>query len=112
YEPDVLIRLEAHKGSRKETAVPLAHVEKDRTGILAGQSIPWPKFENIARPLLGLLGTTQAPVPTEDEIRQQDADALARQEIESQERSAELAAECTTRFAQTDAVGGLERLGQ
>ena len=56
YEPDVLIRLEAHKANRKDVAIPLAHVEKDRTGILAGQSIPWPTFDNIARPLLGLSG--------------------------------------------------------
>ena len=56
YEPDVLIRMESHKASRKETAMPLAHVEKDRTGILAGQSIPWPTFDNIAKPLLGSAG--------------------------------------------------------
>jgi len=112
YEPDVLIRMESHKASRKETAVPLAHVEKDRTGILAGQSIAWPTFENIARPLLGLLGTTQAAPPTDDEVGQQDAEALGRQEIEAQERSTELAAEYTARFAQADAVVALERLGK
>jgi AAA domain len=112
YEPDVLVRMEAHKASRKETAVPLAHVEKDRTGILAGQSIPWPDFDKVAKPLLGLLGTMQAAPPTDDEVRQQDADALARQEIETQEGSAELAAEYTARFAQVDAVVALERLGK
>jgi hypothetical protein len=112
YEPDLLIRMESHKASRKETAVPLAHVEKDRTGILAGQSIPWPTFENIARPLLGLLGATQAAPPTDDEIRQQDADGLHRQEIEAQGRSAELAAEYTARFGQADTVAFLERLGK
>ena len=68
YEPDVLVRLEAHKADRKQTAVPVAHVEKDRTGVLAGRTIPWPTFDNLARPLLGLLGTTQAALPTDDEV--------------------------------------------
>jgi AAA domain len=112
YEPDVLIRMESHKTSRKETAVPLAHVEKDRTGILAGQSIPWPAFDNLARPLLGLLGPTQAVLPTDDEVSQQDADALHRQEQQQMEQSMELAAEYTARFAQADAIGALERLGK
>jgi hypothetical protein len=112
YEPDLLIRLESHKASRKEVAIPLAHVEKDRTGILAGQSIPWPTFDNLALPLLGLLGPTQASLPTDDEVGQQDAEALARQEIARQERSAELAAEYTARFGQADSIGALERKGK
>ena len=91
---DVLIRMESHKASRKETAVPLAHVEKDRSGILAGQSIPWPAFDNIAKPLWDCSGR-RSPVPTDDEVGQQDAECLARQEMECQERSAELAAEYT-----------------
>jgi hypothetical protein len=37
YEPDVLLRLESFKASRKAVAIPMAHVEKDRTGILAGE---------------------------------------------------------------------------
>ncbi len=112
YEPDVLIRMESHKASRKEATIPLAHVEKDRTGILAGQSIPWPTFDNIAQPLLGLLGPTQAALPTDDEVGQQDAEALGRAEREQAERSAELAAEYTARFGQADAVAALERLGK
>src|SRR6185312_1024841 len=112
YEADLLLRLEAHKADRKKPVVVTAHVEKDRTGILAGQSIPWPAFPNIAQPLLGLLGTTQAPVPTDDEVGQQDAEALARQELEQEERSAELAAQFTACFGQADGVGALERIGK
>ena len=112
YEPDVLIRMESHKASRKETAVPLAHVEKDRTGILAGQSIPWPAFDNIARPLLGLLGTTQATVPTDDEVGQQDATVLAKQEIERQEPLGGVGRRVHRKAAQADAIGALERLGK
>ena len=49
YEPDVLIRLESHKPSKKAQAVPTAHVEKDRTGVLAGQTIAWPTFDTMAK---------------------------------------------------------------
>jgi AAA domain len=111
YEPDVLVRLEAHKASKKAVAIPVAHIEKDRTGVLAGQSIPSPTFDSLARPLLGLLGTTQAALPSEDEVGVQDAEALARQEAERGRRSAELTSEYTGRFTQAETVGALQRIG-
>ena len=112
YEPDVLLRLESHKPNRKALAIPMAFVEKDRTGVLAGQSIPWPTFDNVARPLLGLLGPTQVAVLSDDEVSQQDADALARQETERARRSAELLVQYTERFAQADGVAALEGIGK
>ncbi len=112
YEPDVLLRLESHKPNRKQPTVVMAHVEKDRTGVLSGQSIAWPTFDTVARPLLGLLGSTQAAVPSDDEVGRQDAEPLARQENDRVERSAELAAQYTARFAQADGVGELERVGK
>jgi AAA domain len=111
YEPDVLVRLEAHKPSKKALAIPTAHVEKDRTGVLAGQSIPWPTFDNLAGPLLGLLGATQASPPSDDEVGVQDAEALARQEWEGRRRSAELTGEYTERFALAETVVELQRIG-
>jgi hypothetical protein len=111
YEPDVLVRLEAHKPSKKALAIPTAHVEKDRTGVLAGQSIPWPTFDNLAGPLLGLLGATQASPPSDDEVGVQDAEALARQEWEGRRRSAELTGEYTERFALAETVAELHRIG-
>ena len=110
YEPDVLVRLESHRPGKKATAVPTAHVEKDRTGVLAGQTIAWPRFENMARPLLGLLGTTQAAPPTDDEVGVQDAEALARQEREHAQRSADLAGRYMVRMAQADTVADLNRV--
>jgi hypothetical protein len=68
YEPDVLLRLESFKADRKTPAISVAQVEKDRTGILAGKSIEWPTFDTIAKPLLGLLGATQATLPSDDEV--------------------------------------------
>jgi hypothetical protein len=112
YEPDVLLRLESHKASRKAATVPMAHVEKDRTGVLAGRSLEWPTFENMARPLLGLLGPTQVAPPSDDEVSLQDSEALARNELEREQQSAELAAEYTARFGQAEAVEELERIGK
>ena len=111
YEPDLLVRLEAHKPNKKALTVPTAHIEKDRTGILAGQTIPWPGFDNIAKPLLGLLGTTQAALPTDDEVGIQDAEALARQEREQAQHSAVLAGKFTTRLGEAGTVADLQRIG-
>jgi hypothetical protein len=111
YEPDVLLRLEAHKPGKKGTLVPTAVVEKDRTGVLAGKTIPWPGFDNLARPLLGLLGTTQVAPPTEEEVGIQDAEALARREKEERQRSAELAGRFTARLEQAGTVDDLRRIG-
>src|SRR5260370_13434774 len=77
YEPDVLLRLESHKADRKKSAATMAHVGKDRSGILAGTSIAWPTFDNTPRPLLGLLGTTQPAGPSDDEGGQQEAEGLS-----------------------------------
>ena len=112
YEPDVLLRLEAHKADRKKPAVVMAHVEKDRTGVLSGQSIAWPTFDNIAQPLLGLLGTTQAAVPSDDAVGLQDAEALARQEAERRQHSVELADQYTGRFGLADTATALEGIGK
>jgi hypothetical protein len=111
YEPDVLVRLESYKESRKAAAIPVAHVEKDRTGVLTGQSISWPTYDNIALPLLGLLGTTQAAPPTEAEVGIQDAEALARHDRERGQRSAELAGQYTTRLTQAGTITELQRIG-
>jgi hypothetical protein len=111
YEPDILIRLEAHKPSKKALAIPVGHVEKDRSGVLAGQSIPWPAFDTIAQPLLGLLGTTQAALPTEDEVGEQDAEALSHQEAERGRHSTELAGQYTTRMTQAGTIAELQQIG-
>ena len=51
YEPDVLLRLEM-KRTGKDKVIPTATVEKDRSGVLAGQTIAWPGYDNIAVPLI------------------------------------------------------------
>jgi hypothetical protein len=98
------------KARKKAAAVPTAHVEKDRTGVLSGKSIAWPGFDNLAKPLLGLLGTMQAAPPTDDEVGVQDAEALARQEREHAQRSADVAGKYTTQMAQAGTVADLQRV--
>jgi replication-associated recombination protein RarA len=111
HEPDLLIRLESHKANRKQPATILAHVEKDRTGVLAGATIEWPTFDKIAKPLLGLLGTKQAPVPSDDEVALQDAEALERREQERARRSTEVASEYAARIAAADTATELRDVG-
>jgi hypothetical protein len=112
YEPDVLVRLEAHKTNRRQAATILAHVEKDRTGILAGATIEWPTFEKLAQPLLGLFGPTQAAVPSDEEVGCRDAEALERQEEERARQSAAIAADYTARIAGADSASALREIGQ
>src|SRR5262249_50728948 len=59
YEPHVCIRMESVKAKKHQLATPTAFVEKDRTGILQGKTIPFPTYDLVAKPLLGLLGSTQ-----------------------------------------------------
>jgi AAA domain len=112
YEPDLLLRLEQRRTKREPRAVPTAHVEKDRTGVLAGQSIAWPSFANVAKPLLGLLGATHAATPTDEEVGLQDAETLAREEAERERQSHELAGRYTERFQAVQAAIELNRIGQ
>jgi hypothetical protein len=79
--------------------------------VLSGRTIPWPAFDNVARPLLGLLGTTQATQPTDDEVGLRDAEALARQEREREQRSAELAGQYATRLREARTVAELQGIG-
>ncbi len=112
YEPDVLLRLESHRPAKNKPAYPVAHVEKDRTGVLAGQTISWPDFDKVAKPLLPLLGLTQAVAPTDDEVGQQDAEAILRQETLRLQQSADLASTYALRFKEAETVAILERLGK
>src|SRR5262249_52800196 len=112
YEPDLLLRLEQHRPKRKQAAVPTAFVEKDRTGLLAGKAIEWPQYDNVAKPLLPLLATTQIGVLTDDEVGMHDAEALAREEAERARQSAELAEEYMGRFGQADGAEALQDIGR
>lgn len=93
HEPDFLIHMEAVKNPKEKIATITAFAEKDRSGILAGQVISWPTFDNIAKPLLGLLGSKQAHIADQDETSGQDAEVLAQQEKERITKSGQLLGE-------------------
>lgn len=81
YEPHILIRMEAIKPKKSnEIADIVAYIEKDRTGVLAGRSFINPNFDSLCKPILGLLGSVQAQMPTTDETAATDAEALAEQD--------------------------------
>jgi hypothetical protein len=96
YEPHILIRMEAIKPKKtNELAMIVAYAEKDRTGVLAGRSFVNPSFETLCKPLLGLLGTTQAQLDSLEASAVKDADQLAIEEAARIERSAALLREWT-----------------
>lgn len=78
YEPHICLRLESQSQERTQTQyATYCYVEKDRTGILAGQVIKNPSFATI-EPILPLLGDVQAPQEDEEERIAKDGELLAR----------------------------------
>jgi hypothetical protein len=97
YEPHITVRMEALRG-RDNSFVIRALVEKDRTGILTGRVIDSPTYETLVKPVVGLLGATQATIRSEDETASQDAEALAAANEVREKRSAELLREFSAKF--------------
>lgn len=81
YEPHILLRLEMLKNAKTNMATIIAFAEKDRTGRLAGQTIEWPCFDNIIKPLLPLLGEIQAKIQSDEETSRIDAENLTEDEV-------------------------------
>jgi hypothetical protein len=97
YEFHVVIRAfkERHK---KGPDTHYAHVLKDRTSMLSGQVIEWPDYQKLITPLLPLLGTEQAVIPTDDEVGNRDAEAIAKSEREKAASSAEALRQFQAKF--------------
>lgn len=112
YEPHILIRMEALKPKKtNELATIVAYAEKDRTGVLAGRSFLEPTFDSMIRPLLGLLGDTQAQIATNDETAAKDAERIADDERERAENSAKMLAEFKAKFVLARSQDDLKSLG-
>jgi hypothetical protein len=99
YEPHLLIHMEAVRNQKTGVATITAFAEKDRTGVLAGQVIEWPCFDNIVKPLLPLLGVKQAEMPSEEDTGRKDAETLTEQEKARITESGRLLGNFTARFA-------------
>jgi hypothetical protein len=99
YEPHILIRMESIKPKKtNELTTIVAYAEKDRTGVLAGRSFINPTFDSLCKPLLPLLGATQAQMVSHDETAVIDADAMANQEAERSRLSADLLRQHTSKI--------------
>lgn len=104
YEPHIQLRLEAVTSKSDTTQwVSMVHVEKDRTGILSGQTLRNAGFKDI-EPVLAYLGADeQAHDDNEDERKADDAELFeqakkkdAEKEAKSAERFQRLHAELST----------------
>lgn len=87
YEPHVCLHLFSERDKQTGDMVYKAIAEKDRSGKLAGrQIILWPSksnttaFDQLAAPLLPLLGNSQAKMASEDETSARDAEAISEEE--------------------------------
>ncbi len=113
YEPHILLRMEAIKPKRtNELAMIVAYAEKDRTGVLAGRSFINPTFDTLCRPLLGLLGATQAQLETLEQAAVKDAEALADDETRRITHSAALLKEWCAQVALTKSSEALKQVGK
>ncbi len=109
YEPHVLIRMEAVKERDNRSCI-TAWVEKDRTGVLMGQTIVYPDFDSLARPLLPLLGLEQGRIESEEDTALRDAEAMARQERERADQSRRLLEEFSAKLALARNVREIEKV--
>lgn len=113
YEPHILIRMEAIKPKKtNELATIVAYAEKDRTGVLAGRSFINPTFETLCKPLLGLLGSTQAHIATADETAAKDAENISDQDREREANSATLLEDLSARITLAKEPAELKALGK
>lgn len=113
YEPHILIRMEAIKARKtNEIAQIVAYAEKDRTGVLAGRSFINPTFDSLCRPLLGLLGASQAQIAGIDETSAVDAEQLAKEEAERIKISTETLKEMAARIALAKTQEDLKAIGK
>lgn len=113
YEPHILLRMEAIRPKKtNEVAQIIAYAEKDRTGVLAGRSFVNPTFDSICKPLLGLLGGTQARMDTTDETAINDAEKIAAEDAQRIHTSAALLKEFSAKITLATDRSALKAIGQ
>lgn len=112
FEPHVCIRMDPYKDKSKRSHIISAFVEKDRSGVLTGQFIDWPTFDNLAKPLLPFLGTTQAQVQSDEDTAAQDAEALEKAERQKESRSLKVRADFEMKMKKAESREALEVVGK
>lgn len=110
YEPHICLRMASVRMG--DDAVVEVFGEKDRTGVLANRTIRHPNFDNVIKPLLTLLGGTQAKMATEEETASKDAEAMADAEAKKAKESAALLEEYDARFKLAKTKEDVEAVGK
>ncbi len=85
HEPHILARMRPERDAEGGYIIK-AFFEKDRSGILSGRTIEWPKYSTIAPVVNYLNGTQQGKLGSEEEIAERDA---AAQETQAQRAAGE-----------------------
>lgn len=112
YEPHILIRMEALKPKKtQELAMIVAYAEKDRTGVLAGRSFINPTFDSLCKPLLPLLGATQAQIESLEATAAKDAEQIAEDERRRIEHSNALLREWSAQVSLAKSADALKKVG-
>ena len=112
YEPHILLRMEGIKNHKTREVIITAFAEKDRTGVLAGQTIAWPTFDNIVKPLLSLLGGKQAHIASDEETSVKDSERLSEDDTKRIQHSADLLKRFKARMAVCDTKEDLKIIGK
>lgn len=112
YEPHILIRMEAVRNPKTWETTITALPEKDRTGILSGKVIPNPTFDNLVKPMLYLLGDTQARIEDDEVTAQADAEKIAEQDAEKAHESAALLKKFNARLVQCETLEEIRAIGK
>jgi AAA domain len=111
YEPHILLRIQQTKPA-KGNAIVTAYAEKDRTGVLAGKTIEWPCFDNIAAPILKTLGVSQAQIPSSDETRVTDIENLDAADAAKFDASVEILADYKALFQLAKSIDEVQELSK
>lgn len=113
YEPHILIRMESVKGNRpSDPAKIFAYAEKDRTGILTGKVFTNPTFDQLCKPILGLLGDKQAAVQDSDDVAALDAETLEDQRRQKEAESADLLRHWTAKIDLASTAADVKAVGK
>jgi len=112
YEPHICLRmiLDRERKTGNQTITALA--EKDRSGVLACKCIRWPTFETVIAPILGLMGSVQAALPSDDDAAVQDAESAQKSEAAKRQHSTECRERYVARFALAEDLDELKSLGK
>ncbi len=111
HEPHILLHFEAVP-DKSGARIPTCMTEKDRTGILTGKVIPYPSFNTLFKPILGLLGDTQASMQDADEVAKVDSEKLAEEESKRLAESGELLRKYGAQFEAADTIEEVESIAK